>query len=26
VSFPWLMDKMMTFTRQLIENIPNIVG
>ena len=26
VSFPWLMDKMMTFTRQLIENIPNIIG
>ena len=26
VSFPWLMDKMITFTRQLIENIPNIIG
>lgn len=26
VSFPWLMDKMMTFTRQLIESIPNIIG
>ena len=26
VSFPWLMDKMITFTRQVIENIPNIIG
>ncbi len=24
-SFPWLMDKMLTFTRTIIENIPNII-
>lgn len=26
LSFPWLMDKMMTFTRELFQNIPNIIG
>ncbi len=26
LSFPWLMDKMITFTKELILNIPNIVG
>jgi flagellar biosynthetic protein FliQ len=25
-SFPWLMDKMLTFTRELFENIPHIIG
>ncbi|GAB6888796.1 flagellar biosynthesis protein FliQ [Desulfothermus okinawensis JCM 13304] len=25
-AFPWLMDKMITFTTQLFENIPHIIG
>ncbi len=24
-SFPWLMDKMITFTRTILINIPNII-
>lgn len=26
VAFPWLMDKMVSFTTDLIRDIPNIVG
>ncbi len=25
ISFPWIMDKMMTFTRDLFLNLPNYV-
>ena len=25
-SFPWLMDKMLEFTRHLFESIPHIIG
>lgn len=25
VAFPWLMDKMVSFTRDLINNIPNVI-
>jgi flagellar biosynthetic protein FliQ len=25
-AFPWLMDKMVTFTSDLIKNIPTIIG
>lgn len=25
-SFPWIMDKMITFTRDLFLNLPNYVG
>lgn len=26
LAFPWLMDKILTFTRELFQNIPNIIG
>lgn len=25
-AFPWMMDKMTTFTAELIKDIPNIIG
>lgn len=25
-SFPWIMDKMVTFTTDLFQNIPNYIG
>jgi len=26
ISFPWIMDKMITYTRELFMNLPNYVG
>ena len=26
VAFPWIMDKMITFTRNLLLNLPNYIG
>lgn len=26
IAFPWIMDKMITFTRNLLLNLPNYIG
>ncbi|MCK9238898.1 flagellar biosynthesis protein FliQ [Desulfocurvus sp.] len=26
IAFPWIMDKMITYTRELLLNLPNYVG